>query len=370
MNTVFHIASLSKTFTAAAILILEQRGLLSTSDPLSRYFPSYPSGAEITIHHLLTHTSGITDVNDLPAYEQASLQPQTPESLIALFKDRPLEFRPEEKYMYTASNYNLLAFIVEQVSKMKYGAFLKESIFKPLGMNQTYHHGDMSEIIGKLAERYSADGKHNVRKSPYLDWSSKTGNGSIASTALDLAKWNVALFGTTLLSEQSKVKMFTNYVESGYGWYIGKQFGKKYEYMNGRTSGVCAHMGRYPEEELTFIVLSNVGVYTPKRIATDLAGILFKQPVETPALSRKLTAEELRLLSGSYQFGNDFYKPNLLLEVTTWEGKLVSNYGELIPDKGLQFFQRSYWLNVVFGKDASGRINRVTIDNYVGERVD
>jgi CubicO group peptidase (beta-lactamase class C family) len=370
LNTVFHIASISKTFTAAAILLLEQRSLLTTEDILSKYIPDYPSGNRITIHQLLSHTSGITDINDLPEYDIASLQPQTPETLVALFKNKPLEFQPGEKYLYTSSNYTVLAFIIEQVSGMKYGDFLTENIFKPLGMAQTYHHGNMTQIINKMAEGYSTDGNFGLQKSPYLDWSSKTGGGSLATTADDLAKWNTALFGTAILSDKSKNKMFTNYAEAGYGWYLGKQFDKNYIFMNGRSPGFCAHMGRYPEAEIFIIVLSNTYVYAPRQIATDLAGILFNQPVEIPALERKVTDEESRQLTGKYEFENDFYRPNFMLEVTAHEGKLFSNYGELIPDKPLQFFQRSYWLKVSFTKNAEGKIDGMTIDNFHGKKVD
>ena len=165
--------------------------------------------------------------------------------------------------------------------------------------------------------------------------------------------------------------MFTEYADSGYGWYIGKQYNKNFIFMNGRAPGFCAHMGRYPEEEIFIIALSNMQVFIPKQMAIDLAGILFNQPVETPALNRKLTAEESTSLTGKYKFGSDFYKPNFTLEVSMKEGKLVTNYGELIPNsKSLQFFQRSYWLKTAFSKDAAGKINGVTIDNYRGEKVE
>jgi CubicO group peptidase (beta-lactamase class C family) len=371
LNTVFHLASLSKTFTAAAILILEQKGLLDTDDPLSKFIPDYPSGNTITLHHLLSHTSGITEVNDLPEYDNASLQPQTPETLVELFKHKPLEFRPGEKYQYSNSNYSLLALIIERVSKMKFGDFLKENIFLPLRMDQTYHAGNMAQLITHLAEGYSCDGNFGMQKPTYLDWSSKTGSGSLAATADDLAKWNDALFGTSILSEKSKTKMFTKYAESGYGWYLGNQYDKPYIFMNGRAPGFCTHMGRYPEDEIFIIVLSNVQVFTPKLIAMDLAGILFDQPVETPHLTRKLTTEETTPLIGKYKFGKDFYKPNFTIEVTTRDGKLTSNYGELIPaGKPLQFFQRSYWLKVLFTKDAAGNINGMMVDGFRGEKSD
>jgi CubicO group peptidase (beta-lactamase class C family) len=372
LNTVFHMASLSKAFTAAAILLLEQKGLLTTEDALSKYIPDYPSGDKITIHHLLSHTSGITEINDLPEYVNASLHQQTPETLVELYKNKPLQFSPGEKYQYSNSNYSLLSLIIEKVSHRKYGDFLRENIFDPLGMSRTFHHENMTELIDKMAEGYTVDGKFGSQKAPYLDWSSKTGSGSLATTADDLAKWNTALFETTVLSDKSKSKMFTNYGESGvgYGWYFRKQLDKNYIFMNGRGPGFCTHIGRYPEEQVFIIVLSNMYVYTPRQIATDLAGILFNQPVETPALTRQLTNEESTQLIGKYKFGKDFYKPDFILEVALQEGKLLSNYGELIPNKPLGFFQRSYWLKVVFTKNAAGKINGMTVDNYRGEKVE
>lgn len=371
LNTVFHIASLTKTFTAGAVLILEQKGLLATDDFISKYIPDYPSGNKITVHHLLSHTSGIPEINDLPAYDTASLEQQTPETLVGLFKNKPLEFPPGEKYQYSNSNYALLALIIEKVSKKKYGDFLRENIFEPLGMSRTFVHDNMKRIVNMMAEGYAPDGKFGSQKADYLDWSSKTGSGSVVATADDLAKWNTALFGTAILSDKSKTKVFTKHVESGYGWYIGRQFDKNFIYMNGRAPGFCAHMARYPEEEVFIIVLSNMGVYTPRQIAADLAAILFHQTVEVPALTRKLTDEESTQLTGKYKFGADFYKSNFTLEVTLQDGKLSSNYGELIPgNKSLQFFQRSYWLKVAFTKDAAGKINGVTVDGYRGERVE
>src|SRR5262245_16928560 len=152
--TRFHIASISKPFTAAAILILEQRGLLRVSDPVSRFLPDFPNGQKITLQHLLTHTSGITNVNNLPEYATASRFPQTPASLIELFKSRPLEFEPGAKYEYSNSNYNILAFVIEQVSHKAYGQFLNETIFAPVGLRDTGHDGDASEVIANAASGY------------------------------------------------------------------------------------------------------------------------------------------------------------------------------------------------------------------------
>jgi hypothetical protein len=111
-------------------------------------------------------------------------------------------------------------------------------------------------------------------------------------------------------------------------------------------------------------------VYTPRQIANDLAGILFGQPARTPELDRKLTAAESTGLAGRYQFGKDFYKRDFTLEVKLKDGHLVSNYGELVPDQPMQFFQRSYWLKVGFDKDAAGKVHAIIIDGYRGEKVE
>src|SRR5262245_40890765 len=130
-DTKIHIASLSKTFTAASILLLQQRGSLSVQEPLAKYLPDYPHGTEITIHHLLTHTSGIPDINGMPAYDTVSRYPQTPASLIAVFRDKPLMGAPGSRYRYSNSNYNLLAFIIEKESGDSYGEFVRKNLLEP-----------------------------------------------------------------------------------------------------------------------------------------------------------------------------------------------------------------------------------------------
>jgi CubicO group peptidase (beta-lactamase class C family) len=370
VNTEFHIMSVTKSFNAAAILILEQRGQLTTEDPVSKYVPDYPLGNKITIHHLLSHTSGIPDINDLPEYKVAKLQHQTPATLMELYKNKPLEFQPGEKYQYSNSNYSLLAFIIEQISKKTFGDFIKENIFIPVGMEHTYHHDDMSQVIPKLADGYVPDGHFGLQKTPYLDWTSKTGSGTVISTAEDLNKWNVALLGTSILSETSKKKMFTEYKQAGYGWYLGKQNDRAYIFMNGLTSGFSAHIGRYPEDEVCVIVLSNYFVYISKQMAIDLAAIVFNKPVDVPAFTRKLTDDESKQIVGSYKFGKDFYKPDYVLEVKTDGDKVVANYGELIPNKPFEFLERPYGGKVKFMKDAAGKVNAVTIDGKKGEKLD
>src|SRR6267378_5020585 len=120
-QTRFHLASLTKSFTAAAIMILQEQGKLSVEDPLKKFVPDYPNGDKITIHHLLTHRSGIPNVNNFPEYGSKSLSRMSLDEIIRMFKDKPLEFEPGARYRYSNSNYNLLAFIIEKTSGKSYG---------------------------------------------------------------------------------------------------------------------------------------------------------------------------------------------------------------------------------------------------------
>jgi CubicO group peptidase (beta-lactamase class C family) len=370
LNTKYHTASISKTFTAAAILILEQRGLLATDDLLSKFIPDYPMGDKITIHHLLSHTSGITNINNLPEYNDASVKHQTPESLITLFKDKPLEFHPGEKYQYSNSNYNLLAFIIEKVSGKKYGTFLSDEIFIPFKMENTLHHSEESLIISNEAEGYAPDGNFGLQKAPFLDWSSKTGNGSLVTTASDLFLWNQSFLNEKILSEESKAKIFKLYAGSGYGWYIGKKFNKDCIYMNGRSPGFSSHISQYPSEKVCVIVLENIYISTATPIGFDLAGILFNQPIYTPELKLgQVDKEDSKMITGKYKFGKDFYQPDFLMTVTEKNGNLFTDWGELVPGKPLQFIQRSYWSKISFTKDEQGKINAMTFDNFKGNKI-
>lgn len=371
LNTIYHIASVSKTFTAAAILILEQKGLLSTNDLVSTYIPDYPSGGTITIHHLLSHTSGITNVNNLPEYAAASYEHQTPESLISLFKNKPLEFQPGEKYQYSNSNYNLLALIIENISGKKYGAFLAENIFVPLKMISTFHDDDATQIIVNNAEGYAPDTKFGLQKAPYLDWSSKTGNGSLATTVHDLYLWDRALYGNEILSAASKTKMFTQYAGSGYGWYLGKRFEKDCIYMNGRSPGFSSHISRYPEEEICVIVLENNYVSAATSIGFDLAGLVLNQPIEQLELKlSKAGKGEYEEIIGQYKFAQDFYQPNFLMSVSEKDGFLFTDWGILIPGRPLHFIQRAYWSKVSFEKGVGGKISKMHFDNFTGNKID
>ena len=371
-STRYHISSVSKNFTAAGILLLEERGKLNLTDAISKYIPDYPGGSEITIHYLLTHTSGITNVNDLPEYNVASRSHQTPESLILLFKNKPLEFDPGSRFQYSNSNYNVLAFIIESVSKLSYGEFLRKEIFTPSGMMHTLHHGDAHMVVPNLAVGYQGDGNFGIEKSDYLDWSSKTGNGSLVTAASDLLLWDRALTSNTILSKASVDKMYTNHgSNSGYGCYVRDHFGRKRVYMNGRSPGFTSYFARYPSEGVCIIVLANNYIPVATTIGLDIAAILFNEKYEKPVLlDEPIKPGIAKRLLGRYKFGPDFYRPNYEMNVKESGHRLTSDWGEMIPQGDYKYIIRNYWSSVVFEADKQGDIKKMIIDGFPGVRMD
>src|SRR6266550_1174504 len=269
-QTKFHLGSVSKTFTAAAIMILQERGKLNVHDPLSKYIPDYPNGDRITIHHLLTNTSGIPNVNNFPEYVTQSKFSHTPADLVEMFKQKPLDFEPGTRgYIESNSNYNLLAYIIEKLSRQKYGEFLKQRIFDPLGLRETGHDGNPVAVISNKASGYTPAGLTEVENVPYMDWSIKTGNGSIYSTVEDLYRWDRALYTEKILKKSSLETMF----KEKYGWFVSEQFKRKLIRYGGRSPGFNSDFQRFINDDVCVVVLSNNYSATANPIANDLAAM-------------------------------------------------------------------------------------------------
>jgi len=356
--TRFHIASISKPFTAAAVLLLEQQGKLSREDKLSRYLPDFPHGDEITLFHLLTHTSGIVNVNNLPEYQSAQRFPQTLESLVKLFKDKPLEFKPGERYQYSNSNYNLLAYVVEKASGKTYGEFLQESIFRPLGLQDTGHDGDAARIIANSASGYEPQGMADLENAPYLDWSTKTGNGSLYSTTGDLLKFVLAYSRGRVVNSELVKSIWNEHRGNQFGWFARKANGELAIASNGRSPGFTSSLEYYPARQITVIVLSNS--YSPvsqSPIADDLAAMALGRDVGAQRISpTTVTAAELSSFAGTYQFGGDFYRPNAEVTIRVQNGEAVLDWGggtlsTLIPVGVKEFMDRQFWGRLNFETD-------------------
>ena len=361
-QTRFHIASISKTFTAAAILMLEEQGKLSTRDSLVKFVPDYPSGEEITIRHLLTHTSGIPNANDLPDYDEKSKSPHNLEEIIGWFKNRPLDFNPGAKYSYSNSNYNLLAYILEKVSGRNYGDFLSENVFTPLRMQDTGHDGDAGTILRNQASGYVPKGTTGIANAPCRDWTNLTGNGSLYSTVEDLYKWDQALRTERILNRNSLNEMFSEQVKGvGYGWFVRQNLNRPVADSNGRTPGFTSYIERFLDADACIIILSNNYAPVPHLIVKDLAAMLFGEPYTPPGSMKavRLEAPVLDRLVGQYQFGSEFYRPGVAVSVEREGNNLVLKWSTayknvLISISETTFLLRDFWARIIFQKDSAG----------------
>ena len=262
-NTNFRLASVTKQFTAMAIMILAERKKLSFNERLTDFFPEFPAyGQAITVRHLLTHTSGLADYEDLiPKGTQMPVLDR--DVLRILMREDKTLFPPGSKYKYSNSGYSLLALMVEARSGNTFAAFLKESIFRPLGMNGTLAYEPGFAHISKRAFGYSAKGGGFERTDQSLT-SSVLGDGGIYSSVMDLARWDQALSTTKLVSAKMMKLAFTpgpatEHPETsyGFGWIIGKYRGLKEVWHSGNTIGFTTRIVRYPEKKMTIIILTN-----------------------------------------------------------------------------------------------------------------
>jgi CubicO group peptidase (beta-lactamase class C family) len=282
-NTPVYLASLTKQFTAMAIMMLAERGQLSYADTLSKYFPEFPTYAEkITIRNLLNHTSGIPDYVQLDL-ERPGL---TNEDVFrTLIRQPALSFAPGEKYEYSNSNYILLALIVEKVTGQPYNLFLQNKIFVPLGMKHTFVY-DRSRQKTSRAIGYSRFG--DVSDYDLLTY----GEGGIYSTVADLFKWDQALYTEKLVKRATLNEAFTrgklndgSSISYGFGWVIADYNGETIYAHAGRYGGFNTYIKRFPNERATIIFLTNHDFKNMSAIGNALISILHEQPYTLPKLS-------------------------------------------------------------------------------------
>ena len=367
-ETRFHIASVSKPFTAAAILQLQEQGRLSVSDHVSKYLPDFPNGDRITLDNLLTHTSGIPDINGIEGIDTFERSPHTLAQVIAKFAGLPLEFAPGSKQSYSNSNYNLLALILEKVSGEGYENYLRRHIFEPAGMKDTGVDSDASRLIPNAASGYTPAGISGFENASYLDWSNKTGNGNLYSTVDDLYRFDRALNTDILLKRATQQKYFVEADDNFYGWYIWNQrLGHRLLAARGHGPGFTAELGRYPDDDVTIISLSNsYGTVSQKPLSEALEAIVFGQEVPPPPSQRAVAIPETLLASyaGQYQYGSDYFDANAKFTLTAKDGFLLMHIGDrnaaLVPVSETAFLERTFFGQIEMTKDAAGKVTGLT----------
>ena len=256
VTTKIPIGSNSKQFTAAAILLLQERGKLRVTDPIKSYLPDAPDAWDsITFHHLLSHTSGL--LNTAPA-ERGLALPARPDRTIERFRNLPLQFTPGTKFSYSNAGYQLLAYLIERTSGQRYEEFLRENIFEPLGMKAS-GSGTHAPIVPSLASGYVKEPGGAFRNAPFIDLSNGMGAGSLYSTVGDLHRWTLGVFGGKLLRPDSLTKMTTPVDgEYAYGLVVGTSDGRRRFSHGGGINGFVSYLIYYPDSKVTVAVLSNL----------------------------------------------------------------------------------------------------------------
>lgn len=364
-QTKFRLGSVTKQFTAASILLLQERGKLSVQDPICKYFDSCPEAwKEITIHHLLSHTGGLPNFTSFPDYTKTMMIPTPLESLISRFKDKPLDFKPGEKWNYSNSGYVTLGYIVEKVAGESYESFLQKNIFSPLKMtNSGYDHHET--ILKNRATGYSLIKGKNANSEP-IAMEIPHGAGALYSTVEDLFLWNEALFSDKLLSAKSREAMMTP-VKNGYGYGLGinQQLNRKMVSHGGGINGFSTFLARFPEENMTLVVLRNAdfGSPVPGKIVLDLAAIVFGEKYEIPRaqVEIKVDPKILDAYVGRYEFS-----PALALTITNEGGQLMAQLTgqpkfELFAESETKFFLKVVEAAVTFVKDDKGEVTHLIL---------
>lgn len=361
--SIYQIGSITKQFTAALILMLEEKGKLSVQDKLSKYFPQFPDGDKITIHHLLTHTSGIFNyTNDGQFMQSGGVKPVDQKTMFSLFQDKPLEFEPGSKYNYSNSGYVLLGYIIEKVTGKPWEQAVRENILKPLGMTHTGF--DYAGLKGdaKTTGYFSVSDVGSV-PSPIIDSTFSYAAGSIYTTTTDLLKWERALAKGKLLKKESWQKAMTPVKESyGYGLAIDSLHGQKRIHHGGGIYGYTSNAMWFPAQDYTIILFSNSSAAMGK-LSNDLAAILYDKPYTIPVANVEVKLEDavLQQYVGEYQLA-----PNFSITVSLKDNYL---YGQATGQPSFQMFAKSekrFFLKAVpaeveFFKDSDGKVTEMVL---------
>lgn len=372
-ETVFRIGSITKQFTAAAILKLQEQGRLSVTDRLSKYFPGFPRGDEITLHHLLTHTSGIHSYTSQPGFLDNVTLPAHPDSMLAEIKGFDFDFEPGEQWSYNNSGYYLLGLIIESVSGKSYANYLEEVFFDPIHMDHTGVHR-ATDIIDNEATGYAYV---NGTLEKALDWNMSWagGAGALYSTVGDLHRWNEAVHGGAILSEASRAAASTPMTLNdgttdtplgggyGYGIVIGELRGIAEISHGGGLHGFVSHLAWYPQEHLTICILSNCApthALSPGQMAMKLAEIYLWEkmtPVESYATADGIDPDSYDDYAGRYEFPMG----GAILEITADGGRLFAQLSgqpklELFPRSENEFFWKAVDASITFVRGADGTV--------------
>ncbi len=373
-HMVFRLGSITKQFTAVAILMLYEQGKLDLDDEITQYLPDYPTHAHrITIYHLLNHTSGIKSYTNMLEWMQVMRKDMSVDELIDIFKNQPMEFAPGEKWNYNNSAYILLGAIIEKVSGMTYAAFLQENIFDPLGMTHSYYDMPGPIIPGRVSGyKVTADGFKNA---DYLSMTQPYAGGSLASNVDDILLWDEALYGEKLLNQETLQKAWTSgmlnngdTLRYGFGWTVTEFDGAHIIAHAGGVNGFRTDGLRLPEEHVYVIILTNIERAYPDLLAYKLAALAagksYTDPksVTIPVEVQKKYAAIYTVAGLNFDVTIDFRRDKLICQLPVSS----QQNAELKPLSETEFFISDSPYRLAFKLDSTGAVTELTIVGIYG----
>ncbi len=378
-NSVFELASVSKQFTAMGIVLLEEKGKLKYQDKLSSFFPELAFYGDVTILHLLHHTGGLPDYMDIMEKNWDKTKIATNKDIITVLSDyKPKAlFEPGTRFEYSNTGYALLASVIEKVSGMSFPEYMKEYIFKPLRMENTfiYTRRYSPKKVNNYAYGYVYSDSLKTKLLPddipnynaviWLD--GIMGDGTVNSTVNDLLKWDRALYTNQLVSKEAIEKIFTSgtikgeiKTEYGFGWFFenSDDYGK-IAWHNGGWPGYITHIERHLDNDVTIILLQNT--YEGDIPNTLVRRIIYGKPlVEPERMVINLPEDQLVIYTGEYELQAGFN-----MSVTFDKGLKVQLPGQekfdIYPESPTKFFLKVVDAQLEFFTDEKGKVNRLVL---------
>ena len=302
-ETRFRIGSITKQFTAAAVLLLEERGKLRVEDRINAHIPDPPAAWDsITIFQLLTHTSGIPNLTDFPEYPQVRPFAVAPAKLVAMLAKKPLDFAPGARASYSNSGYDVLWYMIEQVSGEPYQQFIQENFLTPLGMKDTGYEAGPA-VVANRASGY-VQGALGWENAPFVHMTVLYAAAGFYSTTGDLLKWERGLFSGRVLRAESLRKMTTAQAgDYGFGFIVDTVSGHRRVSHAGKLEGFSSDLIYYPDEQIFVAVLGNTAGTAPEGMARDLGEIAEGDDAASKAKRKEVTLapEVLRKYVGTYE---------------------------------------------------------------------
>jgi CubicO group peptidase (beta-lactamase class C family) len=375
-QTKFRIGSVTKQFTAAAILKLQEQGKISVNDKLSQFIPDFPRGEEVTIHHLLTHTSGIHSYTNRDDFMSKVTSPVSEEELIATIKSDTYDFNPGERWEYNNSAYFLLGHIIGKVSGTSYEKFLQDNFFIPLGMSNTGLYKSSLKLTDEAKGYTKENDKYTLATNWDMSWAG--GAGALYSTVEDLNKWNEALFNGKVLSEGSLKAAMTPVLlkngekavpSYGYGVVISNYRGQNIIEHNGGLHGFVSQLARYQDGKVNLVILTNI---TPPEVSLStnlIAEFLLweKMEVQKSKSIDNSVAEDVTAYVGRYDF------QGAVMTISAEENNLFAQLtGQqrfpIFPSAAGEYFWKVVDAKIKFMKNANGEVEYAEFEQSGNKR--